>query len=59
MMTDTSKVTIHMVSSLDGFIAKKDGSVSWLESSDRYEKGVTLTEEEVTEFIQTIACYSG
>jgi len=27
MTTDTSKVTVHMVSSLDGFIAKKDGSV--------------------------------
>jgi len=46
-----------MVSSLDGFIAKKDGSVSWLESSDSYEKGVTLTEEDVAEVIKTIDCY--
>jgi len=29
MTTDPFKVTIHMVSSLDGFIAKKDNSVSW------------------------------
>ncbi len=57
MTTDTSKVTIHMVSSLDGFIAKKDNSVSWLKSSDSYEKGVTLTEEDVAEFIKTIDCY--
>ncbi len=46
-----------MVSSLDGFIAKKDGSVSWLESTDIYEKGVTLTEEHVAEFLSAIDCY--
>ena len=46
-----------MVSSLDGFIAKKDGSVSWLKSTDNYEKGITLSEEDVEEFIKTIDCY--
>ena len=55
MTTDTSRVTIHMVSSLDGFIAKKDGSVSWLESSDSYEKGVIG--ESAEEFIKTIDCF--
>lgn len=55
MTTDTSKVTIHMVSSLDGVIAKKDGSVSWLESSDNYEKGVIG--ENAEEFIKTIDCF--
>lgn len=55
MTTDPSKVTIHMVSSLDGFIAKNDGSVSWLQSSDSYEKGVT--EEDAEEFIKTIDCF--
>ena len=44
-----------MVSSLDCFIAKKDGSVSWLQSSDSYEKGVT--EEDAEEFIKTIDCF--
>ncbi len=34
-------VTLHVVSSLDGFIAKKDNSVSWMDSSDVYERGVT------------------
>jgi hypothetical protein len=29
-----------MASSLDFFIAKKDGSVSWMETSDSYDKGV-------------------
>jgi len=46
-----------MVSSLDGFIAKEDGSVSWLRSTDNYEKGITLTDEDVEEFIKTIDCY--
>lgn len=57
MTTDRSKVTIHMVSSLDGFIAKKDNSISWLQSSDFYEKGITLTQEDVKEFLKTIDCY--
>jgi dihydrofolate reductase len=57
MNAAVSKVTIHMVSSLDGFIASADGSVSWLETSDSYEKGVTLTDEEMAEFIKTIDCY--
>ena len=43
--TDTSKVTIHMVSSLDGFIAKKDGSVSWMHSKDNYEKVLEIVGE--------------
>lgn len=55
MTTAISKVTIHMVASLDGFIAKKDGSVSWLESSDTYEKGVVG--EDAEEFLKTIDCY--
>ena len=42
-MTNTdSHVTIHMVASLDGFIARKDGSVDWLETSDEFVGGDTL-----------------
>ena len=44
-----------MVSSLDGIIAKKDNSVSWFETSDYYEKGVT--EQNTEEFLKTIDCY--
>jgi dihydrofolate reductase len=44
-----------MVSSLDGFIANKDNSVSWFETSDYYEKGVTGQDAE--EFLKTIDCY--
>jgi dihydrofolate reductase len=44
-----------MVSSLDGIIAKKDNSVSWLETTDNYEKGTTEPNPE--EFLETIDCY--
>ena len=55
MTTDAFKVVIHMVSSLDGFIAKKDNSVSWFETADSYEKGVNGQDAEV--FLSTIDCY--
>ncbi|WP_121808907.1 dihydrofolate reductase family protein [Mucilaginibacter kameinonensis] len=57
MATDPFKITIHMVSSLDGYIARKDNSISWFETSDSYEKGVTVTQEEATEFLKKIDCY--
>jgi dihydrofolate reductase len=44
-----------MVSSLDGFIAKKDNTVSWFETPDHYEKGVTAQDMGV--FLKTIDCY--
>ena len=46
-----------MVSSLDGFIASKDNSVSWLESGSVYEPGVSISEEEAAAFLKTIDCY--
>ena len=57
MTTDSSKVTIHMAQSLDGFIAKKDGSINWMKSTDSYEKGITLTDEIIASFINSIDCY--
>ena len=45
MANTTSRVTIHMVASLDGFIARKDGGVDWLETSDKFEGGDTMTPE--------------
>ena len=51
-------VTLHMVSSLDGFIAKKDNTVSWLDSpGDVYEAGVSISAEEAAAFVKTIDCY--
>ena len=55
MTTDDFKVTIHMVSSLDGIIAKDDNSVSWFETSSMFDKGVTGQDPE--EFLKTIDCY--
>ena len=53
-----SKVTLHVVSSLDGFIAKKDSSVSWLHNSGGvYEAGVSVSEAEAAAFVKAIDCY--
>jgi dihydrofolate reductase len=46
-----------MVSSLDGFIAKKDNDVSWLEGGSVYEAGVSISGEEAVAFLKTIDCY--
>jgi dihydrofolate reductase len=46
-----------MAASLDGFIARKDGSVDWLEVADEFEGGATLDPEFVAEFLKTIDCY--
>ena len=57
IMEDSFKVTIHMVSSLDGMIAKKDNTVSWFETSDLFEKGVQVSDEGTEKFLKTIDCY--
>jgi dihydrofolate reductase len=55
MTPEKFRVTIHMVSSLDGMIAKQDNSVAWFETSSNYEKGVSGQDPE--EFLKTIDCY--
>ena len=57
MANTNSRVTIHMVASLDGFIARRDGSVDWLDTSDKFEGGDTMTPEFVEEFLKSIDCY--
>src|SRR5262245_30116704 len=52
-----SRVTIHMAASLDGFIARQDGRVDWLETSDEFAGGATLEPGFVAEFLKTIDCY--
>ena len=52
-----SRVTIHMAASLDGFIARKDGRVDWLETSDEIADGDTMDPEFVEVFLKTIDCY--
>jgi len=46
-----------MVASLDGFIARRDGSVDWLETSDEFAGGETMDPAFVEAFLQTIDCY--
>ena len=57
MATLNSRVTIHMAASLDGFIARKDGRVDWLETSDEFVSGESLDPEFVEAFLKTIDCY--
>ena len=56
-MANDSRVTIHMAASLDGFIARKDGSVDWLETSDEFVDGDTMDPAFVERFLKTIDCY--
>lgn len=46
-----------MAASLDGFIARRDGTVDWLETSDHFEHGETLDAAYVKEFLGSIDCY--
>ena len=57
MRCEMSRVTIHMVASLDGFIARRDGRVDWLEISDHFEDGDTMTPEFIEGFLKGIDCY--
>ncbi len=57
MATTDSRVTIHMAASLDGFIARKDGSVDWLETSDEFADGNAMDEGFVEAFLKSIDCY--
>jgi dihydrofolate reductase len=52
-----SRVTIHMAASLDGFVARKDGRVDWLETSDEFSGGETMTPGLVEAFLKSIDCY--
>lgn len=56
MGNSESRVTIHMVASLDGFIARKDGSVDWLETSDEFVSGDPMDPVFIEEFLKTINC---
>lgn len=57
MANTDSCVTIHMAASLDGFVARKDGSVDWLETSDEFTGGETMDSGAVEAFLKTIDCY--
>ena len=46
-----------MAASLDGFIARRDGRVDWLETGDHFEGGEVMAPESVAGFLRTIDCY--
>lgn len=57
-MTGTEpRVTIHMAASLDGYIARKDGSVDWMETADEFADGDSIDSAFVEAFLGTIDCY--
>lgn len=57
MATTDSRVTIHMAASLDGFIARKDGGVDWMETTDEFAGGEAMDPGFVEAFLKTIDCY--
>ncbi|HEY6600003.1 MAG TPA: dihydrofolate reductase family protein [Pseudomonadales bacterium] len=57
MPSSDSRVTIHMVASLDGFVARKDGRVDWLETADEFAGGQTIEPSVIETFLAGIDCY--
>lgn len=57
MAAADSRVTVHMAASLDGFIARRDGSTGWLETSDEFAAGEDMDPAHVEAFLRTIDCY--
>jgi hypothetical protein len=54
MSAETFTITIHMVASLDGKVAKKDNSVDWFETTDHYENGIIGEDPEI--FLKKRSC---
>lgn len=57
MQQTESRVTIHMAASLDGFIARRNGGVDWLETTDTFDGGKSMDPGMIKEFLATIDCY--
>ena len=57
MADPESRVTMHMAASLDGFVARKDGRVDWLETADEFPGGDSMSPDFIAAFLQTIDCY--
>lgn len=52
-----SRVTIHMAASLDGFVARRDGRVDWMETADEFAGGEEMSAELVEAVLSSIDCY--
>ncbi len=48
-------ITVHMVASVDGIIARPDNSISWFETGHLFEDGEEA--EDPTAFLKSIDCY--
>ena len=46
-----------MAASLDGFIARTDGSVDWMETSDEFAGGDIMDTDTIDAFLKSIDCY--
>jgi len=46
-----------MAASVDGFIARNDGGVDWLETSDEFAGGEIMDGESIASFLKSIDCY--
>jgi len=57
MANADSRLTVQMAASLAGFIARKDGRVDWLETSDEFVDGDTMDPAFIEAFLKTIDCY--
>jgi dihydrofolate reductase len=57
MAKTASLVTIHMAASLDGFVARRDGRVDWMETADEFAGGDTMDPGFVEAFLGSIDCY--
>ena len=55
MNAPSSRVTVHMAMSLDGYIARRDGGVDWMAVQDEFPTGASLSAEEIAAFLQGIA----
>ncbi len=52
-----ARVTVHMVASLDGFIARNDGRVDFLETADQFSAGQVLDAAAMEAVLGGIDCY--
>lgn len=46
-----------MAASVDGFIARRDGRVDWMETADEFAGGETMNPEFIATFLKSIDCY--
>jgi dihydrofolate reductase len=46
-----------MAASLDGFIARHDGRIDWLDTEDQFPEGISLEPAFIEAFLKAIDCY--